>query len=130
MDRLLGDFASRKPPSVHFSPRAWEPAIDVYETEDELVILAELAGVREDDIELVVDKNTLIIQGQRREERASSKKSYHQMEISRGPFARGILLPIKVDFSKTRASYEDGILEVVLSKVKEERTHKIKIKTE
>lgn len=129
MERLLGDFATRKPPPIQFSPKVWEPAMDIYETDDELVIHVELPGVKENEINLVVDKNVLIIHGERKEPKQESKRSYHQMEIVWGPFERAVQLPFPVDFSKIRASYEDGILEVILPKAKGEKARKIEVKT-
>ena len=128
MEQLLDHFATRKPPSVRFSPWAWEPAVDLYETAQEVVVLAELAGVGEEEIEIIVDGNTLVIRGERRESQVS-RRTYYQMEISRGPFERGILLPVAVDADETRASCQDGILEIVLPKLLGDRTHRVQIRT-
>lgn len=129
MEQLLEHFASCKPPSVRFSPWAWEPAMDLYETPDEVVVLVELAGVREEEIEIIVSGKTLVIRGERREPQASSKRTYHQMEIAKGPFERGILLPVAVDANETRASCQNGILEVVLPKRFGDTTYKVRIRT-
>lgn len=130
MERLLGDFTSRKPPSVRFSPRAWEPAIDVYETADEVVVLVELAGLKQEEIEVVVHGNVLVVKGERRDIKQGIKRSYYQMEILWGPFERGITLPVAVDSSQTKAYYEAGFLEIVLPKLQQEqRRHKVEIKT-
>ena len=129
MEQLLDHFARCKPPSVRFSPWAWEPAVDLYETPEEVVVLVELAGVSEEEIAIIVDGKTLVIRGERREPAAGSKRSYHQMEISRGPFERCIALPVAVDANETRASFQDGILEIVLPKRLGDRTHKVKIRT-
>jgi len=128
MKRLLDYFGSSKPPSVHFA-RMWEPAIDVYETDAEVVALVELAGVKQDEIEVIVDGNTLVIRGERKEATPRSKRTYYQMEIQRGVFERGILLPTTVDPDKTKASYEDGLLEIVLPKLRQEQNLQVKIKT-
>jgi len=128
MERLLDYFGSSKPPAVHFA-RMWEPAIDVYETETEVVALVELAGVKQDEIEVVVDGNTLVVRGERKEATPRSKRTYYQMEIQRGVFERGILLPTTVDPDKTKASYEDGLLEIVLPKLRQEQNLQVKIKT-
>ena len=127
MERLLDYFGSSKPPVVHFAPRMWEPAIDVYETEKDVVVLVELAGVKQNEIEIVVHGNTLVIRGERKEPQLRSKRTYYQMEIHKGPFERGILLPATVDPDKTKASYEDGLLEIVLPKVWQEQTLRVKI---
>ncbi len=129
MEQLLDHFASRKPPSVRFSPWAWEPAVDVYETPEDVVVVAELAGVGEENFEIVVDGNNLVIRGERKEPRASGKRTYYQMEISKGPFERCVSLPMAVDASETKASYQEGILEVVLPKRPGDRRHKVKIRS-
>ncbi len=127
MERLLGDFTSRKPPSVRFSPRAWEPNIDVYETADEIVVLVELAGLKQEEIEVVVQGNSLVIRGERRDIKQGIRRSYYQMEILWGPFERGITLPVVVDADGTKAYYEAGFLEIVLPKLREE-TRRVEIK--
>jgi len=117
MDRLLSYLSSSKPPTVRFGPRAWEPAIDVYETEKEVVVVVELAGVKQEQISVVAERNILVIRGERKDTSTESHKSYHQIEIHRGPFQRGIQLPTAVDPAKTKASYEDGLLKIMLPKI-------------
>jgi len=128
MERLLGHFASSKPPMVQFSPRVWEPAIDVYETDDQVVVVVELAGVREEDVEIVVDRSTFVIRGERKAASASGHRNYHQMEIASGYFERGIALPVAVVPGQTKASYRGGLVEVILPKVKEEKIRRVRIK--
>ncbi len=129
MVQLLDQFAGRKPPMVRFAPSAWEPPIDMYETADNLVVVAELAGVNQEDVRISVHAKTLIIRGQRRERQAGSNRTYYQMEISTGPFERGVLLPVAVDAEQATASYDDGILQIVLPKVSKEGTRRIDIRT-
>lgn len=127
MERLLGDFTSRKPPSVRFSPRAWEPAIDVYETTDDIVVLVELPGLKQEEIEVVVHGNILIIRGERQDIKQGIRRTYYQMEILWGSFEKGITLPSVVDANQTKAYYEAGFLEIVLPKLREE-IKQVKIK--
>ena len=129
MEQLLDHFAHRKPPSVGFSPWAWEPAVDLYETTEGVVVLVELAGVGEGDFEIVVDGKTLVVRGQRTEPRAPSRRTYYQMEIFKGPFQRSISLPVAVDANGTTASYQNGILEIVLPRRQGERAYKVKVRT-
>jgi HSP20 family protein len=128
MERLLDHFASSKPPAIRFSPRIWEPAIDIYETDEAIVVMIELAGVKEEDIEIMVDRSTFVIRGERKIAASSRGCTYYQMEIASGPFERGISLPAAIDPEQTKASYQNGIVEVVLPKVKEEWTQRVKIK--
>jgi HSP20 family protein len=129
MVQLLDQFAGRKPPMVRFAPSAWEPPIDMYETADSVVVVAELAGVKQEEVRISVHAKTLIIRGVRRGSQARSRRTYYQMEISTGPFERGVLLPVAVDAGKATASYNDGILQIVLPKVSQERPRRIDIRT-
>jgi len=128
MERLLVYLGNSKPPSVHFA-RMWEPAVDVYTTATEVVVQMELAGVVQDEIEIVVDGDVLTVRGNRREAAVRSGRSYYRMEIHRGPFERAIRLPARVDPGATQASYSDGLLEIVLPKLKRERTLRVDVKS-
>ncbi|MGB3128972.1 MAG: Hsp20/alpha crystallin family protein, partial [Dehalococcoidia bacterium] len=129
MQRLLNHLAGSKPPRIRFSPAGWEPAIDVYETDDEIVVIVELAGVKESDIEILVDRDRFTIRGERRKAVVTSvRRMYYQMEIMSGPFARSIALPVAVDTTESKAYYADGLVEVVLPKAGKGTTHKVDIK--
>lgn len=129
MEQLLDQFATRKPPLIRFSPRAWEPAIDMYETPQAVVVMVELAGLRQEDIDITVHAKNLLIRGERRESQEGNKRTYYQMEISKGHFERGILLPVAVDIDQTKASYNDGILEIILPKRIDDQIRKVDIRT-
>jgi len=128
MERLMDDVASRKPPAVRFSPRTWQPAIDVYETDNDVVVLIELAGVKQDEIEVIVNNNILTIRGDRRDNKRGIKRTYSQMEILWGVFQREISLPVNVNTNQVKAFYENGFLEVILPKLNEEKPYHIGIK--
>ena len=130
MERLLDHFASSKPPSIRFSPSAWQPSIDVYETENKVVINIELAGVRESDIEIMIANNTFTIRGERERELSESGKSvYHQLEIASGPFQRSVDLPVAVNATEAKVIFKDGLIIVLLPKVKEQRILQARIKS-
>ena len=130
MQRLLNHLAVSKPPQVRFSPAGWEPAIDVYETDDEVVVIVELAGVKESDIEIMVGRDKFTIRGERKKAVITSvKRTYYQMEIVSGPFVRSIALPVPVDTSDPEAYYEDGLVEVILPKAGKGSTHRVNVKT-
>jgi len=128
MERLMDDVASRKPPAVRFSPRTWQPAIDVYETDNDVVVLIELAGVKQDEIEVIVNNNILTIRGDRRDNKRGIKRTYSQMEILWGVFQREISLPVNVNTNQVKAFYENGFLEVILPKLNEEKPYHIGIR--
>lgn len=128
MEKLLDYLGSSKPPMVHFA-RLWEPAVDVYETEENVVVLVELAGVRQDRLEVMVEGSAVVVRGERKEIAPGGSKTYYQIEIHRGRFERVVPLPAAVDPDKTRASHDDGLLEVVLPKTKEGRVLRLKVRT-
>ncbi|MBM4463237.1 MAG: Hsp20/alpha crystallin family protein [Chloroflexi bacterium] len=127
MERLLDYLGSSKPPTVYFG-QMWEPAVDIYETATEVVVVAELAGVNQNDIEIVVDNNSLIIRGQRKELATRGRRNYYQMEIHAGPFERRVLLPARIDPDRTKASHENGMLEIVLAKARPEQVIHVSVK--
>ena len=129
MDRLLSHLGHTKPPEVYFAPRFWEPAIDVYETEEQIVVALELAGMDREKLEVVVESNTLVVRGERRETPPRERRSYHRMEIPKGAFERSIPLPEPVDPDQTRAVFEDGLLRIVLPKVQRGQTLEVRVRT-
>lgn len=130
MERFLDRVSGIKPPPVRYAPQLWVPAMDVYETESEVVVWVELAGVSEDDFEVVADGTTFVVRGERPHVLSEQPcRNYHRMEIFCGPFQRGIVLPTQVDPSRARASFENGLLEVALPKVGEALTLRVRIKT-
>jgi len=126
--RLMDEVVGRKPPAVRFSPRTWQPAVDIFETDREVVVLVELAGLKEDEIEVIVRNDLLTIKGERRDLKQGVKRIYSQMEILWGPFERSIALPANINTDQIKAFYEAGILEVVLPKQDRERTHRVDIR--
>lgn len=109
--RVLGG-----PGSPRFCEPFMEPPVDVYQTEHEVVILVEMAGIAEEEVELVVEGNQITIRGERKPIPGRPGRLYSQMEICSGPFQRELTLPTEVDAEKAAAVYKDGILEIVLPK--------------
>ena len=144
---LMADVVSRKPPMVRFVPKTWQPAIDVYETDAEIVVLIELAGIKEDEVEVTVfpreqkgvfksgdpirlteDNNILVVRGDRKDIKQGIKRTYSQMEIMWGPFERDIVLPANVNVDQVRAMYIDGFLEIILPKKFEEKPRRVDVR--
>ena len=128
MGRLMDEVVSRKPPTVRFAPKTWQPAIDVYETDSEVVVLVELAGIKEAEIEVTVHNGVITIRGERKDIKQGIKRTYSQMEILWGPFERDITLSANVNVDQIKAFYEAGILEVVLPKLGEEKARRVDIR--
>jgi HSP20 family protein len=102
------------PVSWHTRSSAWKPLTDVYETDDSLVVKMEIAGLRDEDLDVVVQENVLIVSGTRSD--SSERRAYHQMEIPFGKFEIAIDLPYAVNVEKAGALYKDGFLMVTLPK--------------
>jgi HSP20 family protein len=116
MRRVFGGFDSPWSLGTGSVTRAWVPAVDVFQRENDLVIRAELPGIDpEKDVDISVQDGALTIRGERRhEQRSEGDGSYYRMESSYGAFERTIMLPEDVNADDIRANYENGILEVVV----------------
>ncbi len=96
--------------------KTWRPATDVYETDDSVVVRVEVAGVRERDFTVSLSNRNLVITGFRRDD--EPKLAYQQLEIPYGHFRTQVFLPYAVEQEEISAFYKDGLLTVVLPKVK------------
>jgi HSP20 family protein len=96
--------------------RTWAPPVDIYETDDALILKAELPGVSKDDVSIEIHQNTLILRGQRKHEAEVKEEQYHRVERAYGTFQRSFMLPTLVDQEHVQATYQDGVLELRLPK--------------
>jgi HSP20 family protein len=104
------------------------PKIDISETDTELKIRAELAGVSEKDIEVVLNDDILTIRAEREFEREEDKEDYHLVEMSYGTFQRSLQLPYRVDPNQVQARFENGILNITVPKAKaQQRSNRIEV---
>lgn len=126
MNRALDQYLGRqaRPGAME---RVWAPAIDIYETKDDLVVTAELPGVKEKDIHLSIVNDVLSLRGQRAADQQLKEENYHRIERWSGSFERHIQLPIPVQADRVRAGYRDGVLEIRLPKIEEVKPREIKI---
>jgi HSP20 family protein len=106
---------------------AWLPPVDIYETDEALVMKAELPGFAKDDISIELKENTLMIKGERKREGEVKESNYHRTERVYGTFQRSFVLPATVDQEKVNASYKDGILELRLPKVQAAQPKRIAV---
>jgi HSP20 family protein len=107
---LYGEFSDR------LRGDRWQPDVDVFETEKEIVVRVDLAGVRSSDLRVTVDGSMLRISGVRVSGDSSEMKRLHQMEIATGPFERRVRVPVAFDRERVAAHLSDGFLTVSLSK--------------
>ncbi len=101
---------------VNVRSYSWSPPTDVYETSASFVVRLEVAGMREADFSINVEKNILVISGVRVD--SAERRAYHQMEIRYGEFSTEIELPPGVNTEQAGAEYEDGFLTVLFPKIK------------
>ena len=93
---------------------AWAPAIDVVTKDSDLVIRAELPGVKQEDVDITLENNVLTVSGERKAEQEEERGGYHVRERRYGSFSRSLALPEGLDESKIHARYDNGVLEVIV----------------
>ena len=126
MNRIWGNVLDRDSEDV--TNRGWVPPVDIYETDArEIVLKAELPGLRRDDIVLTVENTTLTIKGERRRDEAIPSERHHRTERQYGPFSRSFTLPNTLDGSRVRADYREGVLTVTLPLREEARPRQIEV---
>ena len=113
MDRLFQTFFGGQPQALD---EFWRPAIDIEESNGNLMVRAEIPGMTKEDIKVSVKEDMLKISGERKQENKTKEKTFHRIERSYGKFERIIRLPSEVDADKVKASYKDGVLNVTLPK--------------
>lgn len=107
--------------------RRWVPAMDLVETDDQLILRADLPGLSEEDVEIEVKDNVLTIAGRRESERESREDGYHRVERSFGRFSRSLELPEGIDPAAIGAEFDRGVLEVRIPKPEERQPTKVQI---
>jgi HSP20 family protein len=107
--------------------QSWIPAIDVVETDDAIVLKAELAGMKPEDINIEVQDNVLTVSGERRFEEEVKEDKFYRIERRYGSFSRSLALPPTADESKVDAAYENGILKITVQKAEVVKPKKITV---
>ena len=105
----------------------WAPAVDIYETEDELVVKADLPDVSEKDLDVRIENNTLTIRGERKFEKKVEEENYLRVERTYGSFSRSFSLPNTVNSEAIKAEYKNGVLTIELPKRAESKPKQIKV---
>ena len=109
------------------SSRPWTPSVDIFETQNELVVKADLPEVKQEDIAINLENGVLSLKGERKFERKEDKAGYHRMERGYGSFARNFAIPETVDPEKVQAAFKDGVLTVTLPKKEIAKPRAIKV---
>ncbi len=137
MENMFEDFF-RRPfffPAMFPRMRALEtnaaaPHVDMFENEDNLIIKAEVPGMKKEDLDVSISEDVVIITGEKKSEEKTEKKDYYYEERSFGAFTRKLRLPVETETSKASAAFQDGVLEIRIPKSPEakEKVKKIEIK--
>lgn len=129
MDRLFQDSMTRnRGYEESLAPGFWSPPVDIYETDEAVILKAELAGLNKSDVTIEVKDSTLVLRGERKFEKDIKEENYHRIERSYGAFSRTFALPQTVDHSKVTATFKDGLLEITIPKIRDARPKQIEIK--
>ena len=124
---LGGNFGYLPEGEENFSLATWAPACDIFETDNEIVVKAELPEVKREDVKVSIEDNVLTVRGERKFEGETKRENYHRVERSYGEFMRSFTLPNYVDASKVSADFKDGMLNVILPKRAESKPKQIEI---
>src|SRR4030095_8890416 len=125
LSRMLEGFYRR--PQEDLNRGAWVPVVDIYSNGHELVLKAELPDMKEEEIELTVEDNTLTLSGEKKLDTEVTEELFHRIERSYGSFARTFALPPTVDAGKVSAQYKAGVLTVRLPLREEAKPNKYKV---
>ena len=127
MDRLFDDAFTRP---LSMSGNNWSiPAVDMYQTDNEVVVKAALPGIKADEVQINVTGEVITIKGEVKQENESKEKAYHIREQRWGAFERSLVLPTEVVADKAKADFENGVLTITLPKAEEVKPKTISIKT-
>lgn len=106
------------------------PSVDIYEEGEDIVLKAEIPGIKKEELDVNITDNTVTISGEKKKEEKVEKKDYYRVERSYGSFSRSIPLPAEVQTDKSTAKFKDGILEIRIPKTEEAKKKKRRLKIE
>jgi HSP20 family protein len=128
VNRLFDSFFGRREGAADYAAsRRWVPAMDLVETEDSLVLRADLPGLDRGDIDIEVKDGVLTVSGERKAQHETQREGYHRVERSFGRFSRALELPKGIDPQSVSASFDKGVLEVRMPKPAERKPTRIEI---
>jgi HSP20 family protein len=124
VNSLFQDFAGENDP---VTTAAFAPAVDVYENAEKVVLKLDVPGIKEEDLDIRVENQTLTVRGERKFEQEEKEENFHRIERRYGSFYRSFSLPTSVDTENVQASYEAGVLKLELKKKASAQPKQIKI---
>jgi HSP20 family protein len=125
LNRLFSDFFGRVSQDQNLT--TWSPAVDIHENEHELIVKADVPGVKPEELDIRVENNILTIRGERKFAKKTDEKNYLRVERTYGSFARSFSLANTVNTEAIKADYKDGVLTLVVPKREEAKPKQIKV---
>jgi HSP20 family protein len=125
--QALRRYGQRQGAAADATP-AWAPALDISERKDAYLVTVELPAVKLDDLTITLEDGLLTVQGERRFADDSSDQQFHRVERRYGAFRRAITLPAHVEADAVEASFEDGVLQVLVPKAEEAKPKRIQVR--
>ena len=126
-EKTIEDMFRSMSPAFTLAERSWKPPMDMNETPEEIIIIAEVPGVEKDDLDVEISSKAVRIRGNRFAWHCPDNATYRLAEIQYGKFERILFLPAPIDPDVVSASYQKGMLEIRLAKLPSEKIHKIPI---
>ena len=133
MNRFFDDFFGHRLARVEWTEEFWAPSVDVSEDKDNVIIKAEMPGMNKDDVKISIQDNVLTLKGEKKQEKQEKEErdaNYHRIERSYGSFCRSFQLPTSVKTDTIKASYKNGVLNIILPKTEEVKPKEIPINVE
>ena len=125
MDKLFDELFTRRPRGQ--AEVAWAPAVEVFKTDNDVMVRAELPGIDPKNVEITVTQDTLTLKGEARVDREDKARNYYRRELRYGSFLRSIQLPSDVKGDQATASYKNGILEIRVPKSERAKPKSVKV---
>lgn len=127
MNRVFDRFFDAKSTGANGAARRWIPSMDLVESEEELILRADLPGMTRDDVDIEIKDGVLTISGERRAEHQDRAEGFHRVERAFGSFSRSLSLPDGIDAGKVEADFKDGVLEVRVPKPEQSQPTRVQI---
>jgi HSP20 family protein len=130
MDRLFDRIWEGGLPEVTTPLGEWTPALDIFETNEAVIVKAEVPGIEPKDIQVTLNNQLLTIAGEKKFEKTEKDEKFYRMERSTGSFARSIQIPVPVDANKVNATFKHGLLKIEMPKTAAAKGTSIPVRSE
>jgi HSP20 family protein len=127
LNSIFNDFARPESEQESLAMGSFIPPVDIYEDAQQLVLKLEVPGIRQDDLDVRVENQTLTVKGERKFETDEKEENFHRIERRYGSFTRSFTLPQTVDTGSVKASYDAGVLSVSLAKKEAAKPKQVKV---